>query len=56
MSKINKLKEKKELFKVISDKFDELISITEMSDIDYKQLLELWDKVITMEEVYWIKK
>ncbi len=49
---IYNFKIKKQLFDKLSKTYKELIDQTLMSDLEYKQLLEIWDKIIAMEEVY----
>ena len=49
---IENLEAKKKLFDKLSKTYYKLIDQTQMSDLEYKQLLEIWDKIIAMEDIY----
>ena len=49
---IYNFKSKKKLFDKLSKTYYELIDQTRMSDIEYWSLLEIWDKIIAMEDRY----
>ena len=46
---IYNFKSNKKLFDKLSKTYCELIDQTRMSDLDYKPLLEIWDKISIME-------
>ncbi len=48
------LEKKIKLFKKLRKIYYEISNETEMSDKEYSKLLELWDKIITMENEYGI--
>lgn len=49
---IRDFKSKEKLFNKLSKTYYELIDQTKMSDLEYWSLLEIWDKIIAMEDRY----
>ncbi len=43
---------KKELYKKLEKTYRKLLDETKMSDVEYWKLLEIWDKIIAMEDIY----
>jgi len=49
---IRDFKTKKKLFDKLSKTYYELIDQTQMRDLEYWSLLEIWDKIISIEDRY----
>ncbi len=49
---IRDFKTKKKLFDKLTKTYYELIDKTQMSDLEYWSLLEIWDKIIALEYRY----